>query len=111
MFKLKKHKDQRVQTEIDKKWAHTSSTGHASSNKERIVIHCCCSLSPETFEQLVRGSRIPFASWYKALWLVQHDYQIRTGELATQLDLSWPTAQTVRRRILHLLTTHRLEER
>lgn len=68
------------------------------------LLHCCCSLSPEAFKQMMGNSRLPFATWYQGLWLVQHNEKIHVAELANELGISWIIAKNMKHQILTLLS-------
>lgn len=74
------------------------------------VVHCCCSVSPEALENLAHHSKLDFLTWYKALWYMQHQpiplEQINVRGLKDALKVSWPTAKTIKQKIILLLEHH-----
>lgn len=72
-------------------------------------LHFCYTLSPEAFLQLTGGNRarVPFYTWYKAWWIVTHNPQpkdVNVYTLAKELQVSWPTASEMKKKIIRLLT-------
>ncbi len=74
------------------------------------TVHCCCTLTPDQFAELIKSSRISAFVWYKAVWLVQHyptlkGRKINVAELADQTGTTWPTAKIMLKRIEAMLPT------
>lgn len=71
-------------------------------------LHFCYTLSPEAFLQLTGGTRarVSFFTWYKAWWIVTHDpnpKEVNVYTLAKELEVSWPTASVMKKKIIGLL--------
>jgi hypothetical protein len=55
--------------------------------------------SPEAFGTLVRRTRVPVTTWYKAVWVIQQRPDINTNALSETLGVSWTTAQKIRHKV------------
>lgn len=63
---------------------------------------------PEDIVKLRGQSLTSYESWYKAIYLVRENLDIKSGTLATQIDVSWITADKMRVAIVEYFNSKRI---